>query len=393
MQFAIGGAVLPFIAFHLLDEGFSFSQIGTIFFVGSTSSLVFPMLWGFLSDRYIPLNRLFVFLNLMTGLSLILLHRSESLNAHLFVFAAYYAFYHPTLILVNSLCFHHLSNPTKEFGFVRAMGSLGWIVPSIPLFLVYFYQPDTSTGICLHLASGIAFLNAFICLGLPKTDTEKNKKASENEKYSKGLYFIELKKLIRNKNFICLLFSLFFASSSFSLLAFYSTPYLEEVGIDRAYAGPIQSIGVVIEVILMPFLPLFFRKFGFVNGLIFGLMCLILRHATSYFWPNPIFFSGAYLLVGLMVVYYYTIASMALDRLAHNVVRSTSQTFMVILGSGLGPMSANLLASYVMNGSESLSLKPVFGYGIILSLLSLVCLTPAIASLKRFLDKSPSKAS
>ena len=35
MQFAVGGAVLPFIAFHLIDEGFSFRHIGEIFFFGS----------------------------------------------------------------------------------------------------------------------------------------------------------------------------------------------------------------------------------------------------------------------------------------------------------------------------------------------------------------------
>lgn len=394
LQFGIGGAVLPFIAFHLVDEGFSFGQIGRIFFVGSTSSLVFPFLWGYLSDRYIPLDRLFVVLNILTGVALILLHQSESLLSHQVVFAGYYAFYHPTLMLINSLCFHHLKNPPAEFGKARALGSLGWILPSIPLFLIYFYLPEVSTGICLYFAAGIAFLSGGLCLVLPHTETEKSrarnlKSIAGDASANKEVYSAQLWKLLKDSRFICLMVSLFFAAASFSILAFYSTPYLEELGVARAWAGPIQSIGVVAEVILMPFLPLFFARYGYVNALMFGLGCLVLRHMTAWFFDQPVIFSLLYILVGLMVIYYYTVVSMALDRLAHKAVRSTAQTFMVILGSGLGPMMANFFSGMIADNTESDSLKPIFGFGLVLSIISIAILLPIYRSLKQFLDVFP----
>ena len=389
MQFAVGGAVLPFIAFHLIDEGFSFRHIGEIFFFGSASALLFPFIWGYLSDRFIPLNQLFIILNLVAGILLIILERSSGLLMHQIVFAGYYAFYHPTIILINSLCFHHLKNPGQEFGKIRGLGSLGWILPSIPLFWIYSTMDSVPTGNCLYLAAGISITNALLCFFLPHTKIEKTKLSvvSEKEAEYKNCLF----KLLRDKNFIFLMISLFFASASFAVLAFFSTPYLEELGISRAMAGPIQSIGVIAEVILMPLLPLFFSKFGYVRGLVFGLLCLFARHVTSYFFESGILFSWLYVLVGLMVIYYYTVASMALDRLAHSVVRSSAQTFMVMLGSGLGPMCANLAAGIIVDNSETNSLRPIFGFGSVLAFLSLLSLMPIYKSLRQFLDNLPAR--
>ncbi len=394
-QFAIGGSVLPFIAFHLKDEGFTYGEIGRIFFTGSASSLIFPLLWGFLSDRYIPLNRLFLLLNFLAGCFLIKLYQAEGLLAHQFLFACYYAFYHPTIILINSLCFHHLPNPSMQFGKIRGLGSLGWMIPSLPLFLLFFYARQVPTGFCLYVAAGIAFANVFLCLLLPHTPTARSRRAAlppagllDPEK--KDEYFHQLGVLGRDRRFICLMLSLFFGAASFSIVALFSTPYLEELGVDRAYAGPIQCIGVITEVILMPLLPVFFLRFGYVNGMFFGLVSLLIRQLLSYFWPDALVLSLSYVFVGLMVIYYFTVVSMALERLADKVVRSTAQTFMVMLGSGLGPMSANLIAGYLAGKSDGAdyALQPVFGFGGLLALVSLACLVPVYMPLRRFLDPS-----
>ena len=92
-----------------------------------------------------------------------------------------------------------------------------------------------------------------------------------------------------------------------------------------------------------------------------------------------------------MVIYYYTVASMALDILAHSVVRSSAQTFMVMLGSGLGPMCANLAAGIIVDNSETNSLRPIFGFGSVLAFLSLLSLMPIYKSLRQFLDNLPAR--
>ena len=69
LQFAVGGAVLPFMSMWLEEKGLSFSEISLIFSVASTTFLVFPFLWGMIADRYLPIEWMFFFLNGMAGVS------------------------------------------------------------------------------------------------------------------------------------------------------------------------------------------------------------------------------------------------------------------------------------------------------------------------------------
>src|SRR5258708_26503049 len=46
LQFAVGGAVIPFVTLLLRDRGLDFSHISQIFLASSGTLLVFPFLWG-----------------------------------------------------------------------------------------------------------------------------------------------------------------------------------------------------------------------------------------------------------------------------------------------------------------------------------------------------------
>src|SRR5438270_9531058 len=71
VQFAAGGAVIPFVTLVLRDRGLDLSRISQVFLASSATLLVFPFLWGMLADRYVPLNRLFTILNVCAGAVLI----------------------------------------------------------------------------------------------------------------------------------------------------------------------------------------------------------------------------------------------------------------------------------------------------------------------------------
>jgi len=71
LQFAVGGSVLPFMAMWLEESGLSFASIGTIFSISSSTYLVFPFLWGMIADRYVPIQKVFTFLNIMACVALV----------------------------------------------------------------------------------------------------------------------------------------------------------------------------------------------------------------------------------------------------------------------------------------------------------------------------------
>src|SRR5262249_53318049 len=134
-QFAAGGAVIPFVTLLFRDRGLDYQQIGLIYTASSATLLVSPFLWGMLADRFMPLNRLFIWVNILAFGSLLGLHLTQNLTGLLVGYTCYFACFNPAIYLLNALSFHHLPSPREQFWGLRAWGSLGWIIPFLPISL------------------------------------------------------------------------------------------------------------------------------------------------------------------------------------------------------------------------------------------------------------------
>src|SRR5688500_4720623 len=135
LQFAVGGSVMPFVTLLLRDRGLSMGQIGLIFAVASATLLIAPFFWGMLADRYLPLDRVFVLLNVLGAAALVAFALQTTLLGLTITYTLFFACVMPTLSLINALSFHHLPDPPNQFGIVRSWGSVGWIAPFLPISL------------------------------------------------------------------------------------------------------------------------------------------------------------------------------------------------------------------------------------------------------------------
>lgn len=358
LQFAVGGAVVPFFSILLRDRGLDFRQISQIYVTASAALMVFPFLWGMLADRYLPLNRVFTLVNSLAFLALLFLSGQEAFPGLLLCVTGFIVCFHPTLMLINPICFRHLRRPREQFGRLRAWGSLGWILPSLPIFLWLALQSSKNLQVALNLGMSLAAGMVVMSFWLPHTPPGAARSSVGTATPPLG-YWPAMKRLLRHGSYVTILVSYFLMSGSFSILNYYSPPHLEQLGLDRSWIGLVQGIGVVLEIVLFRWRTLFVHRWSYTVTFCIGCLALMLRQLLFVWVDNLWILAASYLLTGMVVVFFYIGASLLANTIAGAEVRATAQTLLVLCGSGLGPMFANWIVGSLSGGSTQ-NLRPAF---------------------------------
>ena len=356
LQFAVGGAVIPFVTLLLRDRGLSMGQIGVVFSCGAASLLVAPFIWGMLADRYMPLDRVFVLLNLLGAAALVVFALQTSTLGLTIAYTIFVACFAPTLSLVNALSFHHLPDPPNQFGIVRSWGSLGWILPFLPISLWLAFSGHSDLTFVIW--TGAALCVAMAALGFFLPHTPPGAAGTDPRRMAYGP---AVKLLVRDGNFLVLVAGMFLVSGSFSVLTYYSPPFLEDLGVRRPWIGPVQAIGVVFEIFLFQWQPAMLRRWNYTVILLLGCGALVVRHVLYAVVREPWTLSISYLLAGAVIVFFHMGASLLVNAMARIETRATAQTLLMLAGQGLGPMFANYASGLIAQRSGD-RLEPVFWF-------------------------------
>lgn len=253
-------------------------QIAMAFSTQSWGAIIAPLVIGIIADRYFNAERILSILHLAGAFLMYKLYMAEDFSGFYPYVLAYMIMYMPTLALVNSISFNQMKDPSKEFAFVRVFGTIGWITAGLIISYVFLWDAVEAreagmlknTFLMVSIASLILGL---FSLSLPRTPP----KVDRDEKISVySMLGFDALQLLKNRNFL-----IFFISSVLICipLAFYyqnANPFLAEIGMSNPTGK--MTLGQASEVLFMLLLPFFFRKFGFKNTLIFGMLAWTLRY-------------------------------------------------------------------------------------------------------------------
>ncbi len=384
MQYATCGAVIPFVSMWLVDRGLSYHQISHIIMTSAAVLLVAPFFWGMVADRFVPLDRVLMLVNVLGAMALAVLAQQHQFQGLLVAYVAYTAFIFPTFHLINALGFHHLASPESSFSGLRAWGSVGWIIPFLPISVWTATRPEAGLNFILYLGMGLGLGMAALGWFLPHTPCGARKRPAAVGQAP--AYLVAVRELLSNPNYLVVLLSMFLLSGSFSLVTFYSPPFLEQLGMPRPWIGPAQAIGVVFEVWLFQHQPGLIRRLNLVRTVVLGCLALVIRNLMFSVLSDLWLLAFSYLLAGAFVVLYHIGASMLVNRLATDAVRASAQTMMGICSMGLGPMFANWMAGRLaaMSGNN---LRPVFLFATFLAMLATLLIVAANKPLRRVLAR------
>jgi nucleoside transporter len=271
MQFFVWGAWAVTLGLVMQTVGIG-ALIGNAFSVGPIASIAGSFLLGMAATRYLSPKALMVILHLLGGailLALPALLTPETGGTFVWVLFGYMILYMPTVGLANTIALKSLGTRDDRFPFVRAFGTLGWIVAG----LIIGWAALSASPEIFRVAAVVSIALGLYSLTLPAIEPD----APSDESLVRQVLCVEAFGLMRQRSYLIFVICATLISIPLAMYYAYASPYIGAAGITNV-SGTL-AIGQMSELAFMFSMPWLYRRFGVKPLLLVGMAAWALRYA------------------------------------------------------------------------------------------------------------------
>ena len=321
---------------------FSGEQIGLAYGTTAVAAMISPFFVGMVADRFFATERLLAILHLIGGIVLFYASIQTSFIPLYAVLLAYTLCYMPTLALTNSLSFHQMDDPGREFPNVRVLGTIGWIAAGLVVGTLGLEATSTP----MRLAAIASIVLGVFSLLLPHTPPQKTGyRVTWNE-----VLGLDALKLLRDSSFAIFVLGSFLICIPLQFYYTFTNPFLNELNVTNA-AGK-MTLGQMSEIFFMLVMPWFFRRLGIKYMLLAGMAAWAARYLFfaggnngSLVW---MLYAGI-ILHGVCYDFFFVTGQIYVDSKAPGDLRAAAQGFIAFATLGVGMFIGSWLSGKVVD--------------------------------------------
>lgn len=304
-------------------------QIGAAYSALSIATMISPFIVGMVADRFFAAQKLMGVLHLLGATLLLLATTISENNIFYWVILLYSLLYMPTIALSNSVAFNQMSDPGKQFPWIRVFGSVGWIVAGL-LIGYLSIEKTSSTFIMAAIVSAALGLLSF---ALPNTPP-RAKGSSTSASKALGM---EAVVLLKDRPYLVFFIAAILICIPLAFYYGFANVFLVESGMENAASKMI--LGQVSEAAFILTIPFLFNRIGVKKMLLIGMAAWVLRYVAFGYGDNGanlwMLYAGI-ILHGVCYDFFFVTGYMYTERKAGEKIKNAAQGLFTFATYGLG---------------------------------------------------------
>lgn len=317
-------------------------QIGAAYSALAIATMISPFFIGMIADRFFAAQRLMGILHLLGAVLLFLATKITGNTAFYWVILFYSLLYMPTIALSNSVAFHQMNDPGRQFPWIRVFGTLGWIIAG----LMIGYLAIEKTSSTFLMAAGVSAVLGLYSFMLPNTPP---KGGSADATASKALgtdAFV----LFKDRPYLIFFIAAILVCIPLSFYYGFANPFLNEKGMHNA-AGK-MILGQASEAIFILAIPFLFNSIGVKKMLLLGMAAWILRYiffASGDMGANTWMLYAGIILHGICYDFFFVTGYMYTEKKAGEKIKNAAQGLFTFATYGVGMFIGTWFSGFIVD--------------------------------------------
>ena len=321
-------------------------QIGAAFSALAIATMISPLFVGMVADRFFAAQRIMGVLHLAGAALLFFATGIAGNGAFYWIILFYSLLYMPTIALSNSVAFFQMTDPGKQFPWIRVFGTIGWIVAGT----IVGNMGIEKSAATFQIAAASSLVLGLYSFALPNTPPKAHTAGVSAGKALGTEAFV----LFKSKPYLIFFIAAVLVCIPLAFYYGFANPFLNEIGMSNA-AGK-MILGQVSEGVFILAIPFLFNRIGVKKMLLLGMGAWVLRYiffAYGYTDPGSWMLYAGIILHGICYDFFFVTGYMYTEEKAGEKIKNAAQGLFTFATYGLGMFIGTWFSGFIASQYQS----------------------------------------